>query len=121
MLPLTPHMLAAVYDCLREFPPFKGWKLPPGDEVRFDVMRSRQVFGYYIEETRPSGVVRSIQVSSANVGHWNTLTRIMAHEMIHMHQAVARTYTSNAEHNADFRRAARRVCSAFGWDYKEFV
>jgi len=35
MLPLTPQMCAAVYDCLREFPPFSRWKLPPADEIEF--------------------------------------------------------------------------------------
>lgn len=120
-LALDPHMLAAVYDALREFPPFRQWKLPPAEEVAFEVVANAQVYGYYIEATSPKGVEHTIKISAANVGHWNTLGRVMAHEMIHMHQAIAKLYHSDATHNADFRRRAKRVCSACGWDYKEFV
>src|ERR1700733_10737032 len=33
----TPHQAAAIYDCMREFPPFRQWKLPPAEEVTFTV------------------------------------------------------------------------------------
>lgn len=122
MLALTPHMLAAAYDCLREFPPFKRWKLPPGEEVEFQVVRVQGCFGAYIEKTHSNGEKEHlIQGSPYAIGHMNTLMRTLAHEMVHVYQAQARLCTSNTMHNASFHWHARRICDRFGWDYREFV
>jgi len=118
-LPLSPQRIAATYECLRQFPPFCRMKLPSADTLRFQVSRHADRFGHY---TRYLGTERHfIVISAVKNGHFNTLAQTVAHEMIHLHQAVAKTETSGAEHNAEFHRLTARVCKAFGWDTKAFV
>ena len=115
-LPLSPHMLAAVYDFLRECPPFKAWKLPHSDEIAFEVVRDPTLHGYY-QRTKQQ---HRIGVSSAAVGQTNSLIEVLAHEMIHLRQAIAKTETHGAQHNAEFRRIGQLVCRLHGWDSKMF-
>ena len=61
-----------------------------------------------------------IEISENTVGHFDTLARVMAHEMVHMAQDIHRTATPNAEHNAEFKRISKRVCRLMGWDSKAF-
>lgn len=117
-IPLHPAQLAAMYDCLRAFPPFDRWKLPLADEVEFAVASSP---GYYGWHERKAGTHR-IVMSHANIGRFDTLAMFMAHEMIHLYQAErGTTPRGNASHNAEFRRLAARVCSIHGFDPKVFV
>lgn len=117
-LPLTPARLAATYECLRAFPPFCKWKLPPAGEMKFRVTRHADREGHY---TRYVGTAKHIIcISSRNIGFFNSLAEVMAHEMIHLKQGVAKTETPNTQHNAEFRRHAEHVCRLFGWDPKTF-
>lgn len=113
---LTPTRLAAVYECLREFPPFDGWNLPSSLDVQFNVVKDKTLFGFY----RRAGGQHEISISKACVGTYEVLARIMAHEMIHLAQNVAKTSTS-AAHNNDYHRRARLVCDQFLFDLKAFV
>lgn len=121
MIQLTPDHLAATYDCMRAFKPFKQWKLPESDAVEFAVIRNLGYSGFYIEETRKDGIHHIIQISNVSVGYFDSLAKIMAHEMIHLHQAVSKTYTRNVMHNPHFHYHARRLCNTMGWDYLQFV
>lgn len=117
-LPLSPARLRAVYAALQSFPPFCNWDLPAPQWVEFKVSKARSEFGHY---NRYVGTDKHwISISSAKVGYLNTLTSVMAHEMIHLYQGISKTETPGAEHNAEFRRIARQVCARFGWDIKEF-
>jgi hypothetical protein len=118
-LPLTPEILEAAYEFLRCTPPFKGWKLPQGEEVEFVVSRLQDREGDHTTYRGTSDHV--IRVSSKRIGHTTSLVVVMAHEMIHAKQAVAKTFTANAEHNAEFRRLATNVCKLHGFDPKTFV
>ena len=117
---LTPQIIEGAYEFLRATPPFRNWKLPHADEVTFVVSRHKLHVGYH-RGSRRKIYSHEIGISSACVGHTNTLLRTMAHEMIHQYQQRARTETPGAEHNAEFIRLARRVCRYHGWDEKEFV
>lgn len=117
MLPITPAMLAAAYDFLRSTPPFRRWRLPPADEVQFHVTREPFKFGTHEFD----GQEHIIGISERRVGHTYTLFITMAHEMIHAYQAISKTETKGAEHNAAFRRIARCVCRYHGFDPREFV
>jgi hypothetical protein len=118
-LPLTPIRIAVVYECLRAFPPFCRLSLPPAHQVTFQVSRSKDRFGHY---TRYTGTDKHfIVVSTRMHGHFDTLAQTVAHEMIHLHQGVAKTETSGVMHNAEFRRIAGRVCKQFGWDASPFI
>jgi hypothetical protein len=114
MIPLHPSHLEAVYDCLRRFPPFRRWKLPPAEEVHFAVTRAKDTMGSY--RLRRNG--HHITASSSKVGHFDTLVRLVAHEMIHLAQEVAGV-SSPYQHNSDFKRRAALVAKYHGFDPKE--
>lgn len=109
--PLSPEHLAHMYECLRQLPPFTEWKLPESDAVKF---RTPAITDY--GEFRYPNI---ITVSSMKHGHFDRLMETLAHEMVHYAQALKGT-DNKAQHNADFKRRAKRVCSFFGWDYKGF-
>lgn len=109
---LTPARLAAVYDCLREFPPFSSWKVPDSDAVEFRVSMRVDRFGLY--ELRDDQ--HTIEISAMLVIDWQTLVETMAHEMVHLHQGR----TGPVDHNAEWHRMATRVCRAFGFKREGF-
>lgn len=111
-IPLTPHHVAAVYDCLRVMPPFNRWHLPAGDEVEFRVTRARLYYGMALVHRQKA----TIWVSSKNVGHFNTLAHVIAHEMTHLYQLYSGTHQRRITHNAEFRALMAEVCLIHGWD-----
>ena len=115
-LPLTPNRVAAVYEMLRSFPPFSGWVLPEADEVKFTVNRHHNWMA-----SHQGGPTQHICVSVHLVGHMDTLVRVVAHEMVHMRQYLAREETPASTHNADFRKKAAVICKYFGFDPRLFV
>ena len=116
-LPITPERLAAVYAMLRAWPPFARWGLPEADEVAFRVARTRlRDAAWWID-----GGTHHIEASEKRIGHLSTLCAAMGHEMLHLHQRIARIETPNTDHNADFVRKARLLCARFGWDPEQFI
>lgn len=114
---LTPAILASVYEALRICPPFARWKLPPSEDIEFRVSKHKDREGHY---TRYIGTDHHfIYVSAARIAHFDSLAIVMAHEMIHLAQAVHKLET-RAEHNADFRRRATQVCATLGFDPHTF-
>ena len=109
---LTPARLAAVYDCLRAFPPFQGWRLPEADAVEFRVSLRVDEFGRY--ELR--GEQHCIEISGVLTIDWQSLVETMAHEMVHLHQARS----GPVDHDAQWQRMATSVCRAFGWRREGF-
>jgi hypothetical protein len=118
---LTPHRLAAVYDCLRAFPPFSRWNLPPADEVVFRVTRHKDRQGHCrINSDGKTGA--EIIVSEYYVGTFDTLVNLIGHEMIHLYQFFNKTDPpGDIQHNEEFRHIAKQVCRDFNWDFKQFV
>lgn len=117
-LPLTKERLRAVYAALRHFPPFSRMKLPAPDLVQFNIRRTKALDGEYARWCGSDD--HMIDISVARNGHWQTLSVTMAHEMIHLHQARAKT-ESRGQHNADFQRIGKIICRRFGWDFKQFI
>ena len=111
--------MAAVYDCLRAFPPFSRMKLPAADAIEFHVTRHTDRFGHYTRVQRSEQ--HELAVSTRHVGAWDTLVLTVAHEMIHLYQGVKKSDNSNTQHNAEFRKIARQVCRRFAWDFKQFI
>lgn len=112
-LRLTPDILAAGYEFLRETKPFRGWRLPPSDEVAFHVVRDPKIHADFgVEKGEPV-----IRVSENGAGHTVTLLAALAHEMIHLRQ-----YKMGARdtHGSTFRRMAHAVCREHGFDVKTF-
>lgn len=109
--PLHPSHLAIMYECLRKLPPFKEWKLPDADEIEF---RTPAIIDF--GEFRAPNV---ITVSSARHANFDTIMQTLAHEMLHLHQHLTGT-ENRYQHNAEFKRLAKRVTKNFGWDSKAF-
>lgn len=112
---LTPQILEAAYVFLQTTSPFKTWKLPSSETISWRVTRHRDRWG---EHGHESGTNHWISISEIKVSHSNTLIWTIAHEMIHLRQAVRRTESRNAEHNAEFLRLWARVAKCHGWDPK---
>jgi hypothetical protein len=119
MLRPTPEILEAAYEYLRTTPPFRGWKLPHADSIGFVITRSKNTKGYYTKECRKPDS-HEIGVSENCVSSTLHLFEVMAHEMIHLHQAINKLETGNTQHNADFLRRAKSVCKYHGWDVLHF-
>jgi hypothetical protein len=115
-LPLTRDVLAAAYDYLRATPPFNAWNLPEPDDIKFKVVRSPTLRGYYLRDEAGKQV---IAMSARNIGHSINVIATMAHEMIHLHQGET-NMENGAEHNAAFNKLAARVCKLHGFDPKLF-
>lgn len=114
---LNADILAAQYEALRACPPYRRWGLPPGEDITFLVTQHKDREGHY---TRYVGTDKHfVCVSGARIGHYHSLSVVMAHEMIHLLQAVKKTETRTM-HNPDFRRKAARVCTTLGFDPKTF-
>ena len=111
------HLYGA-YDYLRKTEPFAGWKptLPEPDAVRFVVTRERKRQGYFIVRDG----FPEIGVSQVCIGSTASLMELMAHELIHLFQWIAKTETRNVQHNAEFSRLAKRVCAAHVFDPGQF-
>lgn len=112
-LRLSPDLLAAAYDFLRQTDPFKGWKLPEGDDLGFSVIRDPHTYANFnVVEGVPT-----IRVSETCVGHTSTLLAQISHEMCHLRQHLR---GEKDAHGASFKRMAASVCKAHGFDPKTF-
>ena len=112
-LPLTPELLQATYDFLRATPPFKWWRLPPGEEVTFKVMRKVWTRGdHWLKNGK-----HTIRVSEVNTGRTYALLMVMAHEMVHV---VCDNNCVRSTHGAAFKKKAAKVCQYHGFDLKMF-
>lgn len=98
-------MLELAYELLRATPPFRGWHLPPGEEVEFHVTRSKRVCGDHMLH---KGQHR-IRISSVEHKMLPELLWTMAHEMCHMRH-TRRYPRDRAHHGARFQSYAQAVC-----------
>lgn len=115
MLHMTPAMLEAAYELLRATPPFKGWKLPPGDEVAFHILRTRAQQADHCLV----GNTHQIRVSAAKHATLRSLLETVAHEMIHVREVQLRARPDVA-HGKLFNRLADKVCREHGFDRGQF-
>lgn len=123
-LHLTPAMLECAYELLRATPPFKGWRLPEADDVEFHATHVKSDrwsdFSHWYDDRgkKPRGkwVIRIDPRGCHQIG---TLLVLLAHEMVHLYQAV-RGGRLDVEHGADFRRLAKQVCARHGFDLGSF-
>lgn len=116
LIHITPHTVEAAYELLRTTPPFRGWKLPPADEVEFIICFA---IDYRAQHQYLNGR-HKIWVSARNVGSLQELTRVMAHEMIHVHEERTKQCRYDVLHSKKFQQWAKRVCQLHCWDLKMF-
>lgn len=111
-LPLSPALLEAAYSFLLSTPPFKGWKLPPPEAIKFRVMHHLDCRAQHFLDS--DGHV--IDISARKVGHTSTLLICLSHEIIHVRQKERGLPWSHGE---GFRHMARQVAKFHGYDPKE--
>jgi hypothetical protein len=116
-LPLNRETIAACYDFLCTTPPFNGWNLPPSEDVKFRVVRSPDVRGWYMLGHDNS---HTIAISSRCIGRTNSLVETLAHEMIHLHMGHTGMANGRAEHPRSFWILADKVCAVHGFDPRLF-
>lgn len=119
-IPLTKETLMAAYDYLRTTPPFNKWNLPEPEDMVFKLIKDPHHYGWHEAMGRKGKQKHSIAISLATVGHTSTLITTMAHEMVHLHQAMTGQATSGVQHNAAFKKAILSVCKHHGFDPKAF-
>jgi hypothetical protein len=107
-------MIEATYEYLRSMPPFRRWKLPPGNKIKFRVSNSDGNAG--LHEVYSNGD-QVLSVSGKRVGHLNLVIQTVAHEMVHVYHHKLKL---KAAHGADFRRHAALICRKMGFDPKAF-
>lgn len=113
---LTKPMLRAVYTMLLAMPPFNRWRIPPADEVKFDIISRRHKC--YADYEFVDGLTHHIRVSRRT----NTLPLLvakMAHEMGHLRQdsnGPTPVVKPHFGHGPDFQLIADRICSQLGFD-----
>lgn len=114
---IAPRHVRAAYAMFRELPPYSRWRLPPPEKLSFGVNNSRKEYGHY----EWCGKSRRIEISRRNVKSFHALAVVMAHEMIHVWQEQAGTFSDKAQHNRGFHRAAKHVCKVLGFTARGFV
>ena len=112
MVKLSPQKLAAIYEMLAQFEPFRSWNLPPSKDIEFHVNAAKDCYGEYSPDPH------MITLSRAKNGFLETAIRTMAHEMIHL-----RLYCMNRKnwdkHEENFVKMAHQISESLGFDPKE--
>ena len=110
---VTGHNIRVVYETLIQLPPMARWKLPPSIDVEFRARAIKGAYGTY--EADP----HVITISTLKVGHFDTLFKTVAHEMVHL-----KRYIDNdpewTQHDARFTELGNQICAVMGFDPKEF-
>lgn len=110
--PVTEKNCAIIYEMLAQLPPFARWKMPPSIEVEFEVYNDPLCYG----EFEPPNIIR---ISKRKVGHFETLVKTMAHEMLHQKLYVMKDPKWDA-HDGKFEEYGVRIANLMGFDPKEF-
>ena len=100
----TLAQVEAAYELLRTLPPFRGWHLPPGDDVEFHLTRHRD----RVADHRFENGTHKIRISLCYDASVDDLLRVLAHEACHMRQAIVAPRDSSL-HGRRFERHAAAV------------
>jgi hypothetical protein len=114
-------MLEGAYEYLRASPPFCRWGLPESDQIMFRVLGAKDRFGHFRgrhRRARGENGYSELAISAGLVRSTDLLMATMAHEMIHLYQDESGSARGN--HNPEFLRLARRVCSIHGFNFEAF-
>lgn len=112
---LTKAMLAQAYDYLCEWPPFSKWNMPPSEDVKFGVIKRKDIYAQFYTLDK----IPCIEVSAGRVGAHQILLSTLAHEMLHLHMHTS-CPDSGKPHGKAFQKFADRVCKIHGFDRLNF-
>lgn len=116
-VPLTKETLEAIYELVRATPPFNRWNLPESEDIRFVVVKTQNLYGYYDYNRKTKE--HTIGISANKNGYLHSLIETMSHELIHVHERQT-GMCKPSQHSAAFRRIAAQVCKIHGFDPKRF-
>lgn len=114
---ITPDMVESNYRFLQTTLPFRRWNLPHPDKIRFRVMVTTERWGHW-NGTPEGDTVGELAVSTGLTDATCTLTRTVAHEMVHIWQEEIAPRSK--PHGRVFDRLAALVCKRHGWDLDKF-
>lgn len=112
-LPLSPELLAYAYDYLMCLPPFSKLNMPPSEDIKFRVIKSKKIFARYFME----GGAHHIDVSNKMVGSHMVLLSTLAHEAAHLH---LNEVGGCDLHGPNFQKLADKICASHGFDRLTF-
>jgi hypothetical protein len=115
---LTPAMLHATYARLLTTSPFRGWHLPPTDDVKFIVTKHPTKRGDY--RWNNGNNRHELRVSVAVHETLHALDMTVAHEMCHVKEMVDGVWRNDVAHSDYFCRLADRVCKVLLYDRGQF-
>jgi hypothetical protein len=113
---VTPDRLRAIYELLQEFAPFDKWDLPESSLVTFELLAGKDHAEYSVDD-------RDRMCIAVNPDTHITLAQLVesvAHEMVHLRQDMLDRLPAKEPHNGEFRRWAKAVCKALGFDVQRF-
>jgi len=125
MLPnIQPNQMALAYDLIVNLEPFCNWakeeggtNFPHSDEIEFRIIGDRRAFAWKLSKLNGTHVIAYSHTAPAQVHYF---VMYMAHEIIHLYQAI-NGLENKSQHNSDFRARAEEVCAIHGYDYRMFV
>lgn len=119
MIILDRATLAGAYELLRATLPFRRWKLPSADAVRFCITQSTMDRGdFYLTVAKKRPVIRISQKLHSTLP---LLIETMAHEMIHLHEDTNHRARDDVKHSGVFRRYAKQVCKRHNFNLENFL
>jgi len=105
---ITVETCKAVYNMLRQLPPFNKYKLPRPSEIEFVVVNDPELYGSYSPEPH------CITISIAKQSHLQTLEQTIAHEIVHL---ILYLQGKRYElHNKNFYKLTHEVANLYGWE-----
>lgn len=108
---INPTMMEAAYNLLLTTPPFRGWKMPPSDDVVFVVLRTDRHSADHFIDTKGRHTIRLSHRKHTTLA---AVIMTIAHEMAHMKD------TSKSHHGRQWHRLADTVCKHHGFDRGQF-
>lgn len=114
---LTPAVLEAGYELLRCTSPYKGWKLPPADDVIFKIIGGKDRSADHQVDEHERHILRVSQTDHRSL---RTLLETLAHEMCHMREYQLGHARNDVHHGAVFKQLGLRVCAIHGFDPGSF-
>jgi hypothetical protein len=113
---ITREVLRATYALLLTTLPFRGWRLPAPEDVKFILTKNLKDRGDF----RVGNGKAELRVSQMVHETLHSLTMTVAHEMCHMKEWEDMVWREDVAHSDYFCRLADRVCKVHLFDRGQF-
>ena len=109
---LNKHNLRKIYKLCASLPPFNEFIMPQPHKIKFSVINTNEVFGYF--HTEPMRIEIDKMCDT-----WDHIFQTMMHECIHV-----ALYKSNHpdydQHEEKFNKIAKRICDMYKFKLEDF-